>query len=84
MVKNLQGAQSANPSPKAKERARNIASSFEKNMNNDLDVKASFNELYTTVSKLHGLMKKGRLSAEHASAAVNGLRKVDCVLQVLF
>ena len=53
-------------------------------MNNDLDVKTSFNDLYATVSKLHGLMKKGRLSAEDANAALTGLRKVDNVLQVLF
>jgi len=84
MVQNLQGAQSANPSLKAKELVRNIVSGFEKNMNNDLDVKTSFNEFYRTVSKLYRLMKKGRLSAEDASAAVNGLRKVDYVLQVLF
>ena len=62
----------------------NIVSGFEKNMNNDLDVKTSFNNLYKTVSKLYGLMKKGRLSAEDANTAVDGLRQVDYVLQLLF
>ena len=83
MIRNFQGAKSDNPSPKAKELVHTIISGFEKNMNNDLDVKTSFNDLYATVSKLYGLMKKGRLSAEDANAALTGLRKVDYILQLL-
>jgi hypothetical protein len=53
-------------------------------MNNDLNVKAAFDELYETVSELHGLMKEERLSAEDANAAMSGLRRIDSVLRVIF
>jgi cysteinyl-tRNA synthetase len=84
MVQDMQAAQSADPSPKAKNLADSIVSSFERHMNEDLDVKAAFDALNGTVVTLHGLAKKGKLSAEDASAAVNGLRRVDSVLQVIF
>ena len=53
-------------------------------MDNDLEVKAAFDELYRTVSELHKLMKRGRLSAEDANVAIIDLHRVDSVLQVLF
>jgi cysteinyl-tRNA synthetase len=84
MVQNLRRAKSANPSEKAKLLAGSIVSSFEENMNNDLDVKAAFDELYKTVSELHGLMKEERLSAEEANAAMSGLHRIDSVLRVVF
>jgi len=84
MVQNLREAKSANPSEKAKLLAGSIVSSFDGNMNNDLNVKAAFDELYETVSELHGLMKKERLSAEDANAAMSGLHRIDSVLRVVF
>ena len=84
MVQGLEKAESPNSSGRAKKLAASIVSSFEENMNNDLDVKAAFDKLYETVWKLHKLMKQGRLSAKEAKAAVNGLRRVDSVLQVIF
>ena len=70
--------------PKAKNLADSIVSNFEKHRNEDLDIKAAFDTLYGTVVTLHGLAKKGKLRAEDASAAVNSLRRVDSVLQVIF
>lgn len=58
--------------------------SFEQYMNSDLDVKSAFDTIYDIVNKLYGLMKKGKLSAEDANTALNGLRKADAVLQVIF
>ena len=84
MVKGLEKAESANSSARAKKLAANIVSSFEENMDNDLDVKAAFDMLHTTVATLHKLMKKGSLSAKEAKTAANGLRRVDSVLQVIF
>jgi cysteinyl-tRNA synthetase len=84
MVQDMQVAQSADSSLKAINLAGSIVSSFERHMNEDLDVKAAFDALYGIVVTLHGLAKKGKLSAEDASAAVNGLRRVDSVLQVIF
>jgi len=84
MVQNLREAKSAYSSEKAKLLAGSIVSSFDENMNNDLNVKAAFDELYETVSELHGLMKEERLSAEDANAAMSGLRRIDSVLRVIF
>jgi cysteinyl-tRNA synthetase len=84
MVQNFRKAKSANPSEKAKQLAGSIIPIFEENMNNDLDVKAAFDELYRTVSELHGIMKKERLSAEDANAAMSGLHRIDSVLRVVF
>ena len=84
MVQDLRKAKSARPSERAKQLVASIASGFEENMDNDLEVKAAFDELYRTVSELHKLMKRGRLSAEDANVAIIDLHRVDSVLQVLF
>jgi cysteinyl-tRNA synthetase len=84
MMQDLEKAESANSSERAKKLAASIISRFEENMDNDLDVKAAFDTLYTTVAALHKLMKHGKLSAKEAKAAMSGLRKVDSVLQVIF
>jgi cysteinyl-tRNA synthetase len=84
LAQNLRGAQSANPSEKAKALANSIVSSFEENMDNDLNVKAAFDELYGTVSELHRLMRADRLSALDANAAMSGLRRINSVLEVIF
>jgi cysteinyl-tRNA synthetase len=84
MVQNLQRSKSANPNEKAEKLARTLVSSFEEKMNNDLDVKAAFDELYETVSELHGLKKKARLSPEAANASISGLHRIDSVLRVVF
>jgi cysteinyl-tRNA synthetase len=84
MVQNLRKAKSANPSEKAEQLAGSIVSSFDENMNNDLDLKAAFDELYETVSELYGLMKEKRLSIKDANAAMSGLHRIDSVLEVIF
>jgi cysteinyl-tRNA synthetase len=84
MVQNLRRAKSANPSEKAEQLAGSIIPIFEENMNNDLDVKAAFDELCETVSELHGLMREERLGATDANAAMSGLHRIDSVLRVVF
>ncbi len=84
MVQDLENAEVAHSSERAKKLAVSIVSGFEEDMDNDLDVKAAFDALYATVAALHKLMKQGKLSAEEAKAAVNGLRRVNSVLQVIF
>jgi len=83
-VQDLQKAKSANPSEKAKRLASNLMAGFEENMNNDLDVKAAFDELFRIISELHGLMKRARLSAEDANDALSGLHRIDSVLKVIY
>jgi cysteinyl-tRNA synthetase len=84
MVQDLRRAKSVDSSEKAEQLAGSLVSSFEENMNNDLDVKAAFDELYKAVSELHGLMKQAKLSARDANAVMNGLQKIDSVLRVVF
>jgi cysteinyl-tRNA synthetase len=84
IVQGLEKAEPANSSERAKKLAASIVSSFEENMNNDLDVKAAFDALYTAVAALLRLMKQGKLSAKEAKKAVNSMRRVDSVLQVIF
>jgi cysteinyl-tRNA synthetase len=84
MVQNLKSAKSEKSSPKAKVLAQSIPQSFGEHMNNDLGVKDAFDSLYSTVAQLNEFMKKGELSEEDAKAAVDDLREVDRVLQVIF
>jgi cysteinyl-tRNA synthetase len=84
MVQNLQKANSAKSSEKARQLAGSLVSGFEENMNNDLDVKAAFDEIYEAVAQLYGFMKAKSLSREDANVAVSELRGIDRVLQVIF
>jgi cysteinyl-tRNA synthetase len=84
MVEDLEKAESAGSSEKAKKLASSIIPGFEDSMDEDLDLKAAFDTLHTIVTVLHNLMKQKKLCAEDAKAALNALRKVDTVLQVIF
>jgi cysteinyl-tRNA synthetase len=84
MVQELQKAKAKGSSEEAKALAGSVVSGFERNMNDDLNVKAAFDELYRTVLRLRDLMKQGQLSAKEATTAMGGLRAVDGVLQVIF
>jgi cysteinyl-tRNA synthetase len=61
-----------------------IVSYFEACMDNDLGVKAAFDEVFSVVSALHALKKQGKLGSEDAKTAVANLKKVDRVLQIIF
>lgn len=84
MVHNLLKAEPYGHDEKGRELVNSIVSGFEENMNNDLDLKTAFDELYKTVSKLCDLMREKRLRAEDAKAAMSGLHRIDSVLSVLF
>ena len=84
MVQDLEKAKSANSRERVQKLAAGTVSDFETCMDDDLDVKAAFDSLYAMVAALHKLMKQGKLSVEDAKTAVNGLRRVDSVLQVIF
>jgi cysteinyl-tRNA synthetase len=84
MVQDLEKAESANSSEKAKKLAVRIVSDFKACMDDDLGVKAAFDELFSVISALHALKKQGELGLEDAKAAVANLKKVDSVLQVVF
>jgi cysteinyl-tRNA synthetase len=84
MVQDVQNARSSHPSQKAKTLATSILSSFEKNMNNDIDVKGAFDEIYAIIVKLHKLTERQKLSSEDAKTATDSLHKADAVLQIIF
>jgi cysteinyl-tRNA synthetase len=84
MVRDLEKAEAKKPSKRAKKLAYSVISSFQSNMDNDLNVKNAFDKLFQTVLQLHKLMKQGKVSAKDAEAALSELHRVDCVLQVIF
>jgi cysteinyl-tRNA synthetase len=86
MVKKLSvaGGTEHSSSLKAKRLVKRITKDFEENMNNDLQVKAAFNSLYKTVSRLVKLKEKHKLSSESSKEALEKLKAVNYVLQVIF
>jgi cysteinyl-tRNA synthetase len=84
IVQDLRKAKSTRSSRRAKQLVASMVSGFEESMDDDLDVKTAFDRLFKTVSSLDNLNKSGRLSAEDANAALEGLRHVDRVLKVIF
>jgi cysteinyl-tRNA synthetase len=84
MVRDLEKTRAARSSEKATKLANSLVSGFEARMNEDLGVKAAFDELFSAVSALHERKKRGELGLEDAKAAVANLKKVDSVLQVIF
>jgi cysteinyl-tRNA synthetase len=84
MMRGLEKAEAAKSSKEATQLASVIVSGFEACMNDDLDVKAAFDTLYIAVAAMHELMTQGKLGASDAQAAVDGLRRIDRVLRVIF
>jgi cysteinyl-tRNA synthetase len=84
MVQDLETAEAADSSEKAEKLVARIVSGFEACMDDDLGVKAAFDELFRLVSALVELKKQGKLGPEDSKTAINNLKKVDRVLQILF
>jgi cysteinyl-tRNA synthetase len=59
-----------------------ITASFEECMNNDLDVKSAFDNIFETISDFHE--KRHSLSDKEVKNVLNGLLRVDSVLQCIF
>ena len=62
---------------------KNILPAFEKNMNNDLDVKSAFDEVYDIIHHFHRLKSENRLGKRELDTLVSYLERIDNVLQVL-
>jgi cysteinyl-tRNA synthetase len=60
-----------------------LTSGFEKFMNDDLDVKGAFEDLYKTISKLAKLQTSGRLGKAESKHVIEQIEKIDSVLQIL-
>jgi len=70
-------AQRTNPDTRV---AQRLKQSFAEKMDNDLDVRAAFNELYETLSKIN----VKTLESSKASGIIHALRELDGVLKVIF
>ena len=84
IIQDLEKAESAKSSKRARKLADSIVSGFHGNMDENLNVKSVFDKLYQIVLQLHKLMKQRKLSAKDAEAALSGLHRVDSVLKVIF
>lgn len=84
MVRRLGESKARETRSKTKELAGRILTDFEKQMNNDLSVKAALDSVFQAISKLDILRKRGKLRSEDAHHVLVNLRKIDEVLQVIF
>lgn len=84
MVNKLQNRRTGKSTPETKKLITRLKKDFEANMNSDLQVKNAFDAMFKTISELISLAEKDRVSAEDARAAVNVLKDIDQVLQVVF
>jgi cysteinyl-tRNA synthetase len=84
MVQDLEDTKTQSSSEEAEDFANKISSGFEMFMNEDLNVKAAFDEIFRVVVMLQELKKQNCLSLEGAKVALTNLKKADSVLQVIF
>jgi len=70
-------AQRTNPDTRI---AQRLKQGFEEKMDNDLDVRSAFNELYEILSKIN----VKTLGLSEASGIIHALREIDGVLKVIF
>lgn len=82
MVKELQEQKSDRSHKKIAELSNRIVSDFENHMNNNLAIKPAFDNLYETVNELH--KNRELLSVKDLKTTLDGLRRIDSVLQCLF
>ncbi len=68
----------------AKKLVKLIKTDFEKNMNNDLQVKKAFDSLYQNISSLLKLKEKKMLSMNDSNKVLSEIRKIDYVFQTIF
>jgi cysteinyl-tRNA synthetase len=71
-------------SVRAKKTVAKIKTDFEKNMNNNLQVKSAFDSLFKTVSKLVKLKEKKMLNKNDSKEALHIIKDIDYVFQTFF
>jgi cysteinyl-tRNA synthetase len=82
MVADLQKIKPASKTEKEEALDGKITADFENHMNNDLDVESAFDSLSQTIGEIH--QTRASLGAEDIKNVLNGLRRVDSVLQCIF
>jgi len=84
MVNNLKKTKATESSKKARKLVVAIVTSFEKNINKDLNVKSAFEDIFKVASKLNNLRNQAKLSSKDARIALSNLKRIDSVLQIIF
>jgi len=82
MIKDLQEQKSNKSAMQANEHTSRLISIFENCLNNNLDVKTAFDNLYEIISELH--KKRKLLSLSDVENVLRDLRRIDFVLQCIF
>lgn len=72
------------PDPEGRRLVERIRPGFESHMNDDLQVKKAFDDLFITVSRLGELAAARRLAPAEAGRAIEELKKIDTVLNAIF
>ncbi len=83
-VKEIEAVRSTSSSKRTKALIGSLWSGFEHHMDDDLDVKRAFDSLRLKVSLLRRFAQEGKLSVSDSENFVSDLKRVDCVLQVIF
>jgi cysteinyl-tRNA synthetase len=83
-VEQLEKGEASHSTDKTRTLVKSLISGFKDNMNNDLDVKGAFDDLYEKVAELNELSKRKKLGDEDANTATRDLHEIDKVLQVIF
>jgi cysteinyl-tRNA synthetase len=74
----------AETEPVAKDMIIGLVHSFEECMNNDLDVRCAFDDLFETINKLNQYKSEAKLNKEFCKLLKHNLREIDKVLQIIF
>jgi len=82
MVADFEKGKPISQSEKQETDTNEITAIFEECMNNDLDIKSAFDNIYKTINNFHE--KRKSLSDKKVKNLLNGLHRVDSVLQCLF
>ena len=82
MITDLQQQKSGGSSTEAEELSQSLIPVFESAMNNDLDVKTAFDNLYETINEIHE--KRVPFSVKNTENLMNDLHRIDSVFQCLF
>jgi cysteinyl-tRNA synthetase len=82
MITDLQKIKPANNAQNEEVATKKIAIDFEDKMNNDLDVQSAFDNLNGTIGEIHEM--RASLGAGDLKNVLDGLRRIDSVLQCIF
>ncbi|MCW4019147.1 MAG: class I tRNA ligase family protein [Candidatus Bathyarchaeota archaeon] len=86
LIRNLKETKTvaSSSTSEAEKTAKMLLPTFEKYMDDNLDVKNAFDALCTLVAKLDEFRMEKKLGTKELDVAVFDLKKIDAVLQVLF